>query len=746
MASLSSDYHCNCTSLVTVAALCKDEPIVIAPHVALLKESANRQDACPFCALCWTALEQAFGRSAENWAASSGSRAVSVTGDFKFLTAVRTTDGRLLEGLVKKRCPDTSVPRVYLRDSPDCGIGIFIHEVSVLAATLKVFALPETKGASHIKERCSSIDSDPDQKAIRELMNEWLHECSTHELCASVEEEMEMPTRVIDVTSRENPLLVITAGKRGKFLALSYCWGPQGEDLFLLTNETQSALLHGSVKESVFARTHREVFAIARSLGIQYVWIDALCIIQKNKKDWEAESKKMRQVYNNAYLTVLAGSSVDCRAGFLSDRPSPVQPFPIPLDDPCDGQQPFLFATLTRSHAEGPTRTRSWCFQESMLSRRLLIFGTEQLRFRCITGERSEHAPLIQMDGVRRTLDDHETPFFNPELQQLRAYPGDAGVVRSSVLEHWYVTLIEFTHRRFSNPHDVFAGISSIAQAAAPHLGGSRYLAGLWERDLIRGLLWRPAAFGSELGEPGVLTRPVERAPTWSWASVEGGIDHLDYEPNWEVPIIENQSPFKSGAVPGGEQIRKSVFDTKTDFVRVRPAARSSQAEQDDHDDAWCWSDDTHFKPDTVHIEAPNLPQLLMWGRLVKAVFSDQCVNVKRWRPRHDWRPQEQRRETYERMFNGRRPVFERALMIYGYGFYLLDSEEQGKTFAVGLFDVKEETCREVWCLQLTEVEGLMLREVESHDGIRRFQRLGLFWLEEKDWFADIDEVLVRLK
>ncbi|KAL1876561.1 hypothetical protein Daus18300_002805 [Diaporthe australafricana] len=556
-----------------------------------------------------------------------------------------------------------------------------------------------------------------------------------------------MPTRVIDVSSERNPRLVIAANKRGKFMALSYCWGPQGKDLLVLNDKTKSALLQGSVVESRFARTHREAFVVARALGIKYVWIDALCILQGNAEDWEAESKKMGQVYNNAYVTVLAGSSADSRAGFLADRSSPVKPFPMPLDDLSRDQPPFLFATMPRSQAEGPTRTRGWCFQEAMLSRRLITFGTEQLSFRCTTETCFEHTALEVLNGVPLTLESKETPVFHPDRQQLSDQPGGALATRHAVLEHWYVMLVEFTNRRLSNPHDIFACVSSLAQAAAPYLEGSRYLAGLWETSLVRGLLWRPSYYGA--GEPTVLTRPqpsvlapgpgpVVRAPSWSWAAVEGSIDHLDYEPNAGEPGITLRGPFP--AIPGGGRVRNSVFDNKPGFVRVRPAARLSQAGQEGVEDVWSWSNDTRCKPDTLHMPAC---ELRMCGRIARAVFSDQQVNVRKWRPRGDWRPPEQRPHGADTMHNGRKPVFERALGIYSYGFYL--TGEQGKKFAVGLFDVKGETCQEVLCLQLTEVEGLMLREIKGSDGGRKFQRVGLFWLEEKHWFDELEEVEICL-
>lgn len=115
----SGGYRCDCKNLITVAALCEDKPIIIAPDLALLKESAQRQDACPFCFLCWAALEQVVPKQGlDVWSTNFNRRVrVQVTGDFKFLTDVRMADGRLLEGLVKRRYPEGPVPRKVLPDS-----------------------------------------------------------------------------------------------------------------------------------------------------------------------------------------------------------------------------------------------------------------------------------------------------------------------------------------------------------------------------------------------------------------------------------------------------------------------------------------------------------------------------------------------------------------------------------------------------------------------------------------------------
>jgi len=57
----------------------------------------------------------------------------------------------------------------------------------------------------------------------------------------------------------------------------------------------------------------QDTMKFARRLGIQYLWIDALCIIQEgdNGDDWEREALLMDKVYCNAYCNISATWSVD---------------------------------------------------------------------------------------------------------------------------------------------------------------------------------------------------------------------------------------------------------------------------------------------------------------------------------------------------------------------------------------------------------------------------------------------------
>jgi hypothetical protein len=61
----------------------------------------------------------------------------------------------------------------------------------------------------------------------------------------------------------------------------------------------------------------KDLITLSRELGIRYLWIDALCIIQDDETDWRKEAALMKDVYANAYLTVAASSIESPHEGFL---------------------------------------------------------------------------------------------------------------------------------------------------------------------------------------------------------------------------------------------------------------------------------------------------------------------------------------------------------------------------------------------------------------------------------------------
>ncbi|TDZ36993.1 hypothetical protein CTRI78_v011208 [Colletotrichum trifolii] len=148
------------------------------------------------------------------------------------------------------------------------------------------------------------------------LLNQWMATCvSSHAECAS-EPDQPLPKRVLDV-SHDRPKLIISEdlSQRNKdFIALSHCWGTSPPPRTLQGNIR--AHLDG-IDLATLPQTFQDAVAITRFLGLRYIWIDSLCIVQDDKLDWEREAAKMADVYGLAHLVLGASSAAGGTDGFL---------------------------------------------------------------------------------------------------------------------------------------------------------------------------------------------------------------------------------------------------------------------------------------------------------------------------------------------------------------------------------------------------------------------------------------------
>jgi hypothetical protein len=104
-------------------------------------------------------------------------------------------------------------------------------------------------------------------------------------------------------------------------VALSYCWGTPGPPKTTLSSLKERL---SAIQVSSLPIAFTETISLTRKLGLQYIWIDSLCIIQDSDSDWDIESAKMASVYEQAYLTIAASSSPSCDKTFLLERNAPL--------------------------------------------------------------------------------------------------------------------------------------------------------------------------------------------------------------------------------------------------------------------------------------------------------------------------------------------------------------------------------------------------------------------------------------
>lgn len=78
-------------------------------------------------------------------------------------------------------------------------------------------------------------------------------------------------------------------------------------------------------------QTFKDAIEVTRSLGVKYIWIDSLCIIQDSESDWLRESSCMHNVYKYSYCTIAATAAKDDSAGCFMNR-DPVIDLPVRFD------------------------------------------------------------------------------------------------------------------------------------------------------------------------------------------------------------------------------------------------------------------------------------------------------------------------------------------------------------------------------------------------------------------------------
>ena len=160
--------------------------------------------------------------------------------------------------------------------------------------------------------------SEEAQNTIRD----WIVDCDkNHVNCAGRADKDFVPTRLLDLDYREDRILVVQAranGIRKPYTTVSYSWGRPS---FLhLTPENMEHFMKVGIHISELPKTIREAIQTTRMLGIQYIWIDSLCIVQGSAGDFQFEASLMLQVYRNCYVNIAASDTVSVADGLFRYR------------------------------------------------------------------------------------------------------------------------------------------------------------------------------------------------------------------------------------------------------------------------------------------------------------------------------------------------------------------------------------------------------------------------------------------
>lgn len=205
-----------------------------------------------------------------------------------------------------------------------------------------------------------------------DMVQRSLYECSSAHSLFHRNRTHSAPTRLLWIGD-DNIRLVLTEKMEQvpAYATLSYCQGL--EPFIMLTSKTIDTFLI-AIPECELPKTFRDAILIARGLKVSYIWINALCIIQRDSRDWHLEAGRMHSVYGGSQVTIAASSETTVRRGCVErsiDDTNGVH-VRITTGRHCRRQhfyKPINYEDITTNSA---LAKRAWAFQERLLSPRTL--------------------------------------------------------------------------------------------------------------------------------------------------------------------------------------------------------------------------------------------------------------------------------------------------------------------------------------------------------------------------------------
>ncbi|KAI8959160.1 HET-domain-containing protein [Daldinia sp. FL1419] len=366
------------------------------------------------------------------------------------------------------------------------------------------------------------------------LTQEWIDDIkSMLEYCRTSHPQCQpsgptrLPSRLLQINGSTQSLQVRlvdtrTRCEKGFYVALSYCWG--GPQPLELTKDNYDVLFRNHLDSDSLPQTLKDAIFVTHSLGLDYLWVDALCIVQDYPEDKMKELSQMCTIYQNAFVTIAAATSTSVHESFLSNgarlnvrHATCTVPF---KNDPEDHQDAKSLDSITISpvHAHKtdifPLNRRGWTFQEALLPPRLLVFGDLEPFIRCRSKnvmKRSWSAIDYELSAVypRRIIDSVASSQAQKNGMIVDTKGGDLNSIWREIVE-------QYTLRQLTYITDRPLAISGVVDFLS-HTFRDKCHFGVWESSPLTSLLWK--------------TTPVEEResisglPTWSWMSITGPVD-----------------------------------------------------------------------------------------------------------------------------------------------------------------------------------------------------------------------------
>lgn len=272
-----------------------------------------------------------------------------------------------------------------------------------------------------------------------QFVKSCLERCkSYHTKCQSgFKEAPWYPTRLVEIMESGCARAIETSETMptGPYATLSHCWGKSR--IFTATT-TNIESLKKQIPWLDLPKTFRDAIQFTNSIGISYIWIDSICIIQDSMKDWESESRTMLRVYRHAECNLAAAVSEDSHGGLFSQRDHAILPSgwfecennipelkglhcAVPqigyghLWDSDETRSEYWNNEFEKEIGSSRLLGRGWIYQERAASKRIVAFGRDQVFWDCSERLESDvlpgyHSSLESWMFNGMAIPKHSTP------------------------------------------------------------------------------------------------------------------------------------------------------------------------------------------------------------------------------------------------------------------------------------------------------------------------------------------------
>ncbi|KAF3032447.1 hypothetical protein E8E12_000072 [Didymella heteroderae] len=367
-------------------------------------------------------------------------------------------------------------------------------------------------------------------ESIRICKNHPDHKyCQTEFDIRATPKETPPPTRLLLIEQvydwrRFHIRLVRTEKQHVNYVALSHCWGGSQP---MRTTASNLASHQQSISFQDLPATFQDAIIVTVELGYYHLWIDSLCIVQGDRDDWEKEATIMGAIYANAQMTIAASHAKNSTEGIFGPRGQPNAWYTIhsPLEVGDQDNCELILAVSDHTHAmrcnplSGFVARRAWCFQEQILSRRILWFTDGEVVFQCRKKMESETGLPIRNINWKQEVSD------------------------------WLWIVKEYSGRNMTHFEDRTWAIKGLVSMVRSLYRGRKYENGVWhgaweepavwqtmalanppdntDTDWVHQLLWHRCFRKSAWDDKLLEELHKSKTPSWSWMSTSGPVKFL---------------------------------------------------------------------------------------------------------------------------------------------------------------------------------------------------------------------------